>query len=140
MTLTMVVIGVLVAAGIVYLGLLPILSERQQSRQVQQRYDTQYTLQDIQARYELLLNSILDLDTDYDMGKINQTVYQEQRKMLIGRSVYVRKQLDALEAEALMIDDAELEALIAARRQQRSRNRDAELEAQIAAFREKTSS
>ena len=140
MTLTMVLIGALIMGGVIYLAALPILTERQLARQAQRRYDAQYAVQDVRARYELLLNSILDLDSDYDMGKVNETVYAEQRKMLIGRSVYMRKQLDELEAANFDTDNDVLEALIDARRQEKNAHREAELEAQIASYRKEAAS
>jgi hypothetical protein len=140
MTLTMVLIGALIMGGVIYLAALPILTERQLARQAQRRYDAQYAVQDVRARYELLLNSILDLDSDYDMGKVNETVYAEQRKMLIGRSVYMRKQLDELEAADFDTDNDVLEALIDARRQEKNAHREAELEAQIASYRKEAAS
>ena len=140
MTLTMIAGGLFIMGVVLYLAMLPILMDRQAARQAQLAYNAQYTEQDIHARYELLLHSIVDLDHDYDMGKVSDNVYIEQRKMLIGRSVYVRKQLDALEEDLLTIDNEALEAMIEAHRDKHMAKQNADIEAQIAAYREEAAS
>lgn len=137
MTVTMIALGVIVMGAVTCLAALPILTERQLARQAKQHYAEQYILQDVRSRYELLLHSVLDLDNDYDMGKISSDVYAEQRKMLIGRSVYLRKQLEQLEETSLLENEDALEAMIDMRRIERTAQREADIEAQVAAMRDK---
>lgn len=111
MTTAAIVFGVVTAAFAVYLGLLPVLM----ARQAEKRREQQQNFTELRARYQLLLESIHDLDFDFDMGKISDAVYAEQRKMLLGRSVSALMQLDQQESQLHAVDD-EIEAAIAARR------------------------
>lgn len=131
MTTSAILFGIVTAAFALYLGILPILMSRQTERRREQTQD----VSELRARFQLLLESIRDLDFDYDMGKIADTVYAEQRKMLIGRSVSLLMQLDQAEAHLHAIDD-EMEAAIAATRQPH-KGKDTAIENQIASRRSK---
>lgn len=131
MTTSAILFGVITLAFGAYLGVLPILMARQAEKRRNQDYDAI----ELRARYQLLLESIHDLDFDYDMGKVSDDVYAEQRKMLIGRSVSTLMQLDQAEAHLHEMDD-EIENAIAARRERPAKGKDA-IENQIAARRSK---
>lgn len=135
MTVPMIVIGLLTAGMMLFLGIAPILAERRYMIALRQQYENQYSHQELQARYEQLLQSILDLDADYDMGKVSAGVYAEQRKMLIGRSVYFRSQLDQSLASGGM--DQRIEAVIKQRRQERAADLDRAIESQVSDRRQK---
>jgi hypothetical protein len=77
----------------------------------------------LEERLEMLVDSIRDLDIDYDMGKITANVYAEQRKMLLGRAVGVLHRLDQVTGHE--IDDRQLEveaAILALRRDLETQN------------------
>lgn len=131
MTTSVILFGAITLAFAAYLGVLPILMARQAEKRRPQDHDAT----ELRARYQLLLDSIHDLDFDYDMGKVSDDVYAEQRKMLIGRSVSALMQLDQAEAHLHEMDD-EIENAIAARRERPAKGKDA-IENQIAARRSK---
>ncbi|PJF44070.1 MAG: hypothetical protein CUN55_05855 [Phototrophicales bacterium] len=141
MSAFMLIMAITLGLIVLYAALLPLLLERQQALIDKQRFSYQHDIHNLQAQYELLLESILDLDLDYDMGKIPDDIYAEQRKMLLGRSVYVLKKLDALSQSLPTQDDldAKIEELITAYRNQQSSvdDIDAKIEAEIAAKRSK---
>lgn len=142
MTAFMLIMGITMGLIVLYAGLMPIMLERQQARTDQKRFAHEHDTHSLQSQYDVLLGSILDLDMDYDMGKVADDVYAEQRKMLLGRSVYVLKKLDTLLAEYAQDDlDAQIEAMVAAQRGQKApagaTDVDAQIEAEIAAKRAK---
>lgn len=141
MTAFMLIMGITIGLIVIYAAVMPILLEQQQAKADAHRFAYQRDEHDFQFQYELLLQSIVDLDFDYDMGKLSDAVYAEQRKMLLGRSVYILKKLDTIheEAEHHVDDvDAQIEAMIAAQREQNAVDEiDAQIEAEIAARREK---
>lgn len=57
------------------------------------------TTDELRLQMSMLIDSICDLDFDYDMGKVPEQVYIEQRKMLLGRAVGVLNRLDKAETE-----------------------------------------
>ena len=139
MTAFMLIMGVTVGLVVLYAGFMPMVLERQYARAKQTHYA--HATHNLQAQYELLLESILDLDLDYDMGKLSDDIYAEQRKMLLGRSVYILKKLDSVIAPQDDIE-AQIEALVAAQRHQNAKpdtdiDVDAQIEAEIAAQRAK---
>ncbi|NDJ87112.1 MAG: hypothetical protein GYB66_14635 [Chloroflexi bacterium] len=138
-----ILIGVFAAAIIGYAAMLPILAERQIAGIERKRYNRQHDLDELQARFHRLIESVLDLDFDYDMGKVTPEVYVEQRKMLIGRSVSALIQLDKAEAQWNRVDQ-EIEQVIANYRGDGTSPRadhveavDGEIEAMITARRQK---
>lgn len=72
----------------------------------------------IEERLNMLLDSIRDLDIDFDMNKITPEVYAEQRKMLLGRAVGVLHRLEQLTRTADSDKNLEVEAAILAFRSQ----------------------
>jgi hypothetical protein len=63
-----------------------------------------------------VLRAIRDLDFDYDLGKLPDTAYQDQRHQLIRLAVAITKRIDDLEAE-ITAQDSRLEEAVAAFRQ-----------------------
>ena len=62
-----------------------------------------------------VLREIRDLDFDYDMGKLGERVYEEQRVDLIRLAVAITQRIDALDAE-IAGQEARVEAAVAALR------------------------
>jgi hypothetical protein len=62
-----------------------------------------------------VLRAIRDLDFDYDMGKLSDSIYTNQRVYLIRLAVAIMQRTDDLEAE-IAGQEAQLEAAIAALR------------------------
>lgn len=51
------------------------------------------------AEKSRLLRAIRDLDFDYDMGKLTDAIYTEQRVTLVAQAIALLQRIDALEAE-----------------------------------------
>lgn len=113
MTVSLILLSGALVTFVAYLAILPVLMDRQSVKTTRDTRKQEDSVQDLRARYQLLLASIHDLDLDYDMGKVSYVVYAEQRKMLIGRSVSALIQLDKAEADLLAADD-KIEAAIEA--------------------------
>ena len=153
MTVTAVIVGLILGAIGVLVSLGPIFQERAKGADRQSNRDIQIEVHDLRTRLNRLLESIRDLDFDFDTGKISFDVYAEQRKLLIGRGVSLLIRLDKAEAQ-LDVIDTEIEEAIAQRRSKPTRkgepqsakknqstdnNVDAAIEAAIAARREVSS-
>ena len=97
----------------------------------------QSNIQDLNNRLDRLIESIHDLDFDYDTGKLTDEIYIHQRKMLVGRGVSVLMRLDQNEAPPDI--DYLIEEQIAQRRAVLNGDisMDDMIEAQISARREK---
>ena len=81
MTISMLVVGVVLFTMVAYFAIQPILIARQAQRVRTQSQATR--IQAGQAHYQRLLGSIIDLDFDYDTGKIDDNTYIQQRITLI---------------------------------------------------------
>ncbi len=101
------------------------------NRAVRRREETQ-EVSSLLAERERLLNALQELDFDFQLGKIPEEDYPEQRNDLLQRGAEVLKRLDALSAsrpqlvpqkagavtgEAL--SDDQIESMLAARRRAR---------------------
>ncbi len=73
-------------------------------------------LEILYAEKERLLRAIRDLDFDYDLGKLADDAYAEQRVLLVRQSVAVMAKIDELE-EAIAAQQERIEAALAAFRQ-----------------------
>ncbi len=62
-----------------------------------------------------VLREIRDLDFDYDLGKLGERVYEEQRVHLIRLAVAITQRLDALEGE-IAEQESRIDAAVAALR------------------------
>ncbi len=63
-----------------------------------------------------ILREIRDLDFDYDLGKLGERVYEEQRVYLFRLAIAITQRIDELEA-AIAEQEARVEAAVAALRQ-----------------------
>lgn len=71
------------------------------------------------AEKSRLLRAIRDLDFDYDMGKLTDAIYTEQRVTLVAQAIALLQRIDALEAE-ILAQQERVEAALAAYRGKRS--------------------
>lgn len=109
--------GVLLAVIMAYIMFAGFLTpERSKRRElVGDESEKLQTADELRRRLDLILESIHDLDFDFDMGKISDEVYAEQRKMLIGRGVSLLIRLDQVAPQLDQVDQ-EIEAAVFARR------------------------
>jgi hypothetical protein len=91
----------------------------------------------VQAEYERVLDALVELDADWELGKVPKEIYRGQRQQLVTKGSAALKELDqaglvdeeaghkALKAQPARsaLTDAKLEALIAARRVKATRRR-----------------
>jgi hypothetical protein len=106
---------VLLGCLLVMLGL-PYLAPRQRLRRGFSNQDL--SLVDLDDQLHQNIAALRDLDLDFDMGKLAPEDYAHQRKYLIGRGVSLMLRWEALRQQQ-GAQDAELEALISAYRQQK---------------------
>lgn len=130
MSIAAVLVGVFLLAGALFITFAPIYRGGGTERGEELRYQAD----DLRSRLNRVLESILDLDFDFDTEKIDHDVYAQQRKMLIGRGVSLLIRLDKVEAELFDADD-DLERLVE-RRRKKARSMDSAIEAAIARKRE----
>ena len=64
----------------------------------------------LQTEREAILNSVRDIDFDYQTGKLSEEDYLTQRENLMARGVEILKQIDAEQSDAI-------EAAVQARRE-----------------------
>lgn len=139
MSIAAVVLGAIFLAGALFISLAPLFQEDESAAAPQR--DLALQVHNLRTRLNRLLESIHDLDFDYDTGKITPEVYAQQRKLLIGRGVSLLIQLDKAETELQALDEA-IEAAVAQRRtiptpeQPATDPLDDDIEAAIAARRE----
>ena len=67
---------------------------------------------------ERALQALQELEFDYELGKIPPEDYPALRKQLLARGAEVLRKLDAYEQKRPTSNDDDLEAMIAARREQ----------------------
>jgi hypothetical protein len=91
----------------------------------------------VQAEYERVLDALVELDADWELGKVPKEIYRGQRQQLVTKGSAALKELDkaglvdeeaghkALKAQPARsaLTDAKLEALIAVRRARAARRR-----------------
>jgi hypothetical protein len=130
MEIAAVLVGAFLLAGALFITFAPIYRGGGAERGEELRYQAD----DLRNRLNRVMESILDLDFDFDTDKIDYDVYAQQRKMLIGRGVSLLIRLDKVEAELFDVDD-DLEKLVE-RRRQRVQSMEDNIEAAIARRRE----
>ena len=130
MEIAAVLVGAILLAGALFIVFAPIYRGGGAERGEELRYQAD----DLRNRLNRVLDSIVDLDFDFDTDKIDYDVYAQQRKMLIGRGVSLLIRLDKVEAELFDVDD-DLEKLVERRRQEVKKT-DSAIEAAIARKRE----
>ncbi len=84
----------------------------------------------VQAEYERILDALVELDGDWELGKVPEEIYRSQREQLVTKGSAALKELEktglvqqavghkvlkARPAAGRDVSDAKLEALIAAR-------------------------
>jgi len=88
------------------------------------------------AEREEVLDSIAELDFDYEMGKMDESAYQVRRAELLRRGAEILRELDALRGKGGRSTEEDLEGLIRKRRAERALRRavvaDDEIEALLA--------
>lgn len=96
--------------------LLPIFEPYPEThQQYTQRHGTRQqnqVLETLHAEKWRVLRAVRDLDFDYDLGKLPDTVYAEQRVYLIRLAVAIMQRLDTLE-EAIAEQEVQIEELVA---------------------------
>jgi len=111
--------------------------ERRARRVTQEEHE----LSALMAERDRVINSLQELDFDFNLGKIPEEDYPAQRASLLQRGAEILKQIDALAPQPASAQDTEarLERAIAARRADASLARvevsDDDLEAMIASRR-----
>lgn len=138
MTLSLFILAFVALTIVGYLGLIPVLTRAESPDRKKKSKLKSGDLEKIETQYQQLLNSIQDVDFDYDTGKVPDEVYAEQRKFLIGRSVSILRQLDDARSEVSDIED-DIEAAVAALRSKSSSktSKDKDIEKKIAARRQR---
>jgi hypothetical protein len=137
MTASALVFAFVVLVAISYAGLVPLLTNPQAAERRKTVKHQDDDVEGLETQYQRLLNSIRDLDFDYDTAKVTDEVYAEQRKFLIGRSVSILRQLDGARSQIADIED-EIEAAIVAKRVKSSKStKDNTLEKKIATRRKR---
>ena len=110
MTTDGVVLGVIMAVVVGLMIALPFLLDRKRPS------DGDSSAEQLQENLSQLLSNIVDLDFDFDTGKLAEADYVTQRKMLIGRGVSTLIRLDEALAQQDSVDQ-QIEELVAAYRQ-----------------------
>lgn len=122
----------ILVAMVVFVGAFVLRPLRDQ-RSVTVREDD-HQLSHLLAERDRLLNALMELDFDHDMGKISEEAYPGQRASMVENAASVLKQLDELQGGSGAPSD-QLEAVIAARKGEKAVDLDDPLEAKIAARR-----
>jgi len=94
--------------------LLPLLTQRGRAANAEEDGEANTTA-GLEAQLTQIINSVRDLDFDYDTGKVSESDYQTQRKYLVGRGVSTLIRLDESRAHQNALD-ADIEALVARQR------------------------
>ena len=96
MTVGVVIVVLLAVAGLVFV-VTPLF--RHKARSAPGFDDALATERDLQARHEMLLSSLRDLEEDHLTDKIDEADYAQLHARLTSRTVEVMKQLDQLRIE-----------------------------------------
>lgn len=123
-----IIVGIVLLGASLWFTFAPVFRG---NREIRNR-DLETRADNLKTRLERIIDSIHDLDFDFDTGKIPPEVYVTQRKLLVGRGVSTLMRLDEVRGE--IGDGDDLEQLIARRR--RSGSRDHAIEAAVAQRRE----
>jgi hypothetical protein len=54
----------------------------------------EYTLSSLLAEKERILDALVELEFDFKLGKVPESIYQEQRKSLVQRGAEILRQID----------------------------------------------
>jgi len=90
----------------------PFIAARQPADQQKDKHESRlFQVAQLQSEREAILNSVRDLDFDYQTGKLSEEDYLAQRESLMSRGVEILRQIDNEQSEAI-------EAAVQARRGQ----------------------
>lgn len=78
------------------------------------QYET--SLSPLLAERERILDALVELDFDHELGKVPENIYGLQRNRLLKMGADILRQIDELQSETDLKGDDALEAMIAARR------------------------
>ncbi len=117
MSLSSILLAVVIGGGTLLFALGPLFQgNRKGSGPVRRGTARQsQALELLWSEKQRALREIRDLDFDYDMGKLGERVYQEQRVYLMRLAVAITQRIDALENE-IAEQEARVEAAVAALR------------------------
>lgn len=121
MTFEMVLLTIILGGGLLATIVLPFVSAGSEADSMPERPGLRGTERQNRALETLwverlrVLRAIRDLDFDYDMNKIPESLYQSQRVQLMRLGVAILKRTDEIEAE-IRVDQERAEAAIAAYR------------------------
>lgn len=118
MSVSSILVALLVVGGTLIFVLGPLLQPDAKSNRTVRRGTARQAqaLEVLSSEKHRVLREIRDLDFDYDMGKLGERVYEEQRVYLIRLAAAITQRIDALESE-IAAQEARVEAAIAALRQ-----------------------
>lgn len=116
---------VLIAVGSVFAAVVPVISRAADATSaplegpvVRGTARQNRALEILYGEKQRLLRAIRDMDFDYDMNKMTDAIYAEQRVHLIRQTIAVMRRIDALEAEITAQQDRVAAALAAFRGEQ----------------------
>lgn len=118
MSLSSILVALVVGGGTLVFVLGPLLQPDAKSARTIRRGTARQAqaLEVLWSEKQRVLREIRDLDFDYDMGKLGERVYEEQRVYLIRLAAAITQRIDALERE-IAEQEARVEAAVAALRQ-----------------------
>jgi hypothetical protein len=127
MEIASIVVAAILFIFVLIMCLSPIMQASSRPDIVQENIQRQVT--DFRIRMYRTIDSIHDLDFDFDTGKITADVYAQQRKMLIGKGVSLFMQLEEAQSQVHDVNSV-IESMITAKRE--GQNVDSLIEAAIA--------
>ena len=118
MSLGIVVIGLVLAAAVAAVALVPLVERKNTAPGDGPRGTPRQNqaLAMLAAEKQRVLRALRDLDFDYDLGKLADDAYASQRNALLRLGVAILREIDTLHA-AIAEQDARVEAAISAFRQ-----------------------
>ncbi len=119
MSATIVILAVVFGGALLVFVLRPLFRVEAEGMSWAGRYGTPRQIQTLELLWSeklRILREIRDLDFDYDLGKLGERVYEEQRVYLFRLAIAITQRIDELEA-AIAEQEARVEAAVAALRQ-----------------------
>jgi hypothetical protein len=87
------VVGIVLAAGAAAFILAPLFRKESDADRMESASNSE--LRDLQARHDMALGALKDLEDDRSTGKIGDIDYRELKAKLTAEAVEIMKQLDA---------------------------------------------
>jgi hypothetical protein len=113
MELVAIVVGAIFGVFLLVICISPILQSSSRTDIAQE--NIQRKVADFRTRMNRTIDSIHDLDFDFDTGKITPETYAQQRKMLIGKGVSLLMQLEEAQGQVRDVNST-IEEMISAKR------------------------